>query len=129
MSRVKNIAGLIAGGVLALSSGAHSFLGWPEIEKQLKATNAPSDLLVGMNIAWQFSGLAMLTFGLIAMTLFLKRLRGELVTLLPSTIIGVAYVAVGIWAFATSNFEPFYFIFIVPGMLLSFASLLRENEL
>jgi len=129
MSRVKNIVGMIAGGVMALSSGAHSFLGWPVVETRLKAAAVPPDLLTGMNIIWQFGGLAMLTFALIAMTLFLKRLRGELVTLLPAAIIAVAYVAVGAWAFFTADFEPFYFIFIVPGLLLAFASLLRENEI
>ena len=128
MTRIRNILGMITGVVMALSSGAHSFLGWPAIESKLAATNIPADLLVGTKISWQFGGLAMLTFGLIVISLFLKRLRGEMVTLLPAAIIAVAYVAVGIWAFLTANFEPFYFIFIVPGIVLAFASVFREND-
>lgn len=128
MTRARNILGMVAGVVMALSSGAHSFLGWPAIETQLAATNIPADLLLGMKISWQFGGLAMLTFGLIVISLFLKRLRGEMVTLLPAAIIAVAYVAVGSWAFLTANFEPFYFVFIAPGILLGAASLFRESE-
>ncbi len=128
MNRIRNYVGMLASVLIALSSGAHSFLGWPAIETRLNATTIPPDLLIGLNITWQFGGLAMLTFGLIGMTLFLKRLRGEPVTLLPAAIISVAYVAVGIWAFVTANFEPIYLTFIVPGCLLAFASLMRENE-
>jgi len=122
MTRVRNVLGLIAAIIILLSSGAHSFLGWKALGAQLAATNAPGDLVNGLRIGWQFGGAAMLGFGLIVAMIFVHRLRGDGVPTFFALIVGVLYVAFGAWALVVSDFEPFFAIFIVPGVMLLFAA-------
>lgn len=115
------VIGLIAAAVLIVSSVAHSILGWRALGSQLTRGGAPRDLIDGIHIGWQFGGVSMLTFGIIAATIFTQRLRGRLVSTLPTAVIGVVYVLFGGWALIASG-NPFFFIFIVPGTLLALAS-------
>ena len=59
----------------------------------------------------------MLTFGILVLMIFVRRMPS-----LPAFAIGVLYVAFGAWALAVSNFDPFFAIFIVPGVLLLIAA-------
>lgn len=122
MRQFQNLLGLLAGAILVLSSAAHSVLGWKRMQDSLAATNAPPDLVSGLRIGWLFGGVAILTFGCVALAVFGSALRGGVVSRLPTLLIAVAYLAFGVWALLTSG-NPFFYIFIVPGVLLAIASL------
>lgn len=121
MARGRAVLGLIAGGMLILSSAAHSLLGWPALRGQLAAVPVPADLLLGLQIGWQFGGLAMLVFGIVVVALFAKRFRGENAATGTAAVVAAAYLAFGCWALVASRFEPFFLVFIVPGILLALA--------
>jgi hypothetical protein len=40
------------------------------------------------------------------------------VSLRPVLVIGLAYTVYGIWAMIASGLEPFFLVFVVPGVLL-----------
>ena len=114
---MSRILGIIAGVILILSGAAHSLLGWKALGAQLAQTNAPADLIGGLRIGWHFGGACMLAFGIIVLMIFVRRMPA-----LPAFAIGVLYVVFGAWALAVSNFDPFFAIFIVPGVLLLIAA-------
>ena len=118
MSRIRIIMGFVAGAILIASSGAHAFLGWPAIRLLLKRANVPNDLLGGVMVVWQFGGVAMLTFGCIVLWLFTQLINGRSMSLRPALLIGLAYVAFGVWALAIGGLSPFFLLFIIPGLLL-----------
>jgi hypothetical protein len=122
MSKLRNILGLIVGLFLVLSSWAHSILGWTALSAELAKTNTPPELVTGLEIGWKWGGAAMLVFGVIITAVFVKRLRGEPVPTLGPALVSVAYIGFGAWALMHSNFDPFFFIYIVPGVLLALAS-------
>ena len=125
MRQVQNMLGLLAGAILVLSSAAHSVLGWKRMQGSLAAVNAPADLVKGLEIGWLFGGVAILTFGCIALAVFASLLRGRLVSLLPTALIALAYLWFGAWALVTSG-DPFFYIFIVPGAMLAIACIPRR---
>ena len=114
---MSRILGIIAAIILILSSAAHSLLGWKALDAQLAQTNAPADLINGLRIGWQFGGACMLTFGIVVLMIFLRRMPT-----LPAFAVGVLYVVFGAWALAVSGFNPFFAIFIVPGVMLLVAA-------
>ncbi len=122
MSKLRNLLGLIAGVILALSSGAHTFMGWQALSAELAKTNAPADLVTGLEIGWRWGGAAMLVMGTIVVTTFLKRYRGEPASTFAPALVAVTYLAFGAWSLFHSNYDPFFFVFIVPGALLAVAS-------
>jgi hypothetical protein len=122
MRQFQNVLGLLAGAILVLSSAAHSVLGWKQMQSSLAATNAPPDLVQGLRIGWLFGGVAILTFGCVALAVFASILRGRALSRLPTLLIAVAYLAFGVWALVTSG-DPFFYIFIVPGAMLAIASI------
>ena len=122
MPRVRAALGIVAGACLVLSGLAHSLLGWPQLRRQLVAATAPPDLVLGVQVGWEFGGVAMLAFGIITMVLFAKRFRGEAASVFPAVVVAIAYSAFGIAALYVSGFQPFYLAFIVPAILLFAAS-------
>jgi hypothetical protein len=122
MKRWREFVGLLATAVILLSSGAHSLLGWKSLEPRIAAVGTPKDLVTGLRIGWQWGGAAMVALGLIAASIFIQRLRGANVSAFPVVVIGVVYVLYGAWAMNLSG-DPFFAIFIVPGVLLLLASL------
>jgi hypothetical protein len=122
MSKIRSVLGLIAGVILVLSSGAHTFLGWQALGAELARTNAPADLVNGLEIGWKWGGVAMLAFGITVIVTFLRRYRGEAASTFTPALVSVAYIAFGAWALVHSSFDPFFFIFIVPGVILALAS-------
>ena len=122
MSTLRNILGLIAGVILVLSSGAHTFMGWQSLGAELAKTNAPAGLVTGLEIGWKWGGAAMLVLGILVVATFLKRYRGEPASTFAPAMVSVAYISFGAWALVYSNFDPFFFSFIVPGVLLALAS-------
>jgi hypothetical protein len=121
MTRLRTVLGLISGAIIALSSAAHSFLGWKSLQAKLVAAQTPADLIQGLAIGWHFAGGAMLAFGIIVIAIFVQRLRGEAVSSLPALIIAILYVVSGVWAMMITK-NPFFFIFIVPGLMLAVAA-------
>jgi hypothetical protein len=122
MSKLRSILGLIAGVILVLSSGAHTLLGWQALGAELAKTNTPAELVTGLEIGWKWGGAAMLAFGIAVIATFLQRYRGEPASTFVPAIVSVVYLAFGAWALVHSNYDPFFFIFIVPGVLLALAS-------
>ena len=118
MKKGPAIAGLTAGILVLLSSAAHSLLGWKQLSGELAKTNAPADLVRGLAIGWHFGGAAMVAFGIIAVTLCGGALRGRAVSAFPLKVIGGVYLLFGVAALVASGGEPFFAIFIVPGLLL-----------
>ena len=118
MNKIRIILGFVAGAILVASSGAHVFLGWPAIRKLLRDAHVPNDLLGGVMIVWEFGGVAMLTFGCIVLWLFTQLINGRSTSLRPALLIGIAYVAFGVWALALGGLSPFFLLFIIPGLLL-----------
>lgn len=125
MKRWKEILGLLGAVILLLSSGAHSILGWRDLGGRLTRAGAPADLINGMRIGWLFGGACMLAFAVIAAGICISRLRGGSASTFPIAVISVLYLAFGAWALAISG-NPFFMIFIVPGVLLLLASLPRR---
>jgi Predicted permeases len=122
MKRWREVIGLIATAILFLSSGAHTILGWKSLEPRIASFGTPKDLITGLRIGWQWGGVAMLALGIIAASIFIQRFRGAAVSMFPVRVIGFVYVAFGAWALNLSG-DPFFAIFIVPGVLLLLASL------
>lgn len=122
MTTRRLIAGFVAAIVITASSGAHSVLGWPVMRGRLAETNAPADLVLGLGIGWVFGGVCMLAFGATALWMLSRVAKGEAHSLAPLRIIAVIYVAFGAGAMAVSGGNPFYAVFIVPGLLLAYAS-------
>jgi hypothetical protein len=122
MNRLRIALGLLAGVLLVLSSAAHSLLGWKQLGIALANTQAPPDLVTGLSIGWHFAGLAMLAFGCIVLSTFMEALRRRPVSFRPVGFIALVYIVFGIWALRVSNLDPFFLVFIVPGLLLAAAS-------
>jgi lipopolysaccharide export LptBFGC system permease protein LptF len=118
----KSIIGLVGCLLLFLSAGAHSILGWKAMSEQLAQTNAPADLVLGLEIDWKFGGPVMIAFAIICGSVFLKRLRGDRVSIFAPAVFAVMYTLFGIWALAVSG-DPFFMVFVVPGTLVGIASI------
>lgn len=116
------LAGFLAALVITASSIAHSVLGWPVMRGRLAETTAPADLVLGLGIGWVFGGVCMAAFGVMSLWMLSQAWRGQVITLAPLRIIAVTYVAFGIGAWQVSGGNPFYAVFVVPGLLLLFAS-------
>jgi hypothetical protein len=127
MNRFRSILGLVAGVVMMLSAAMHSLLGWKQIKSELAPLHAPADLVRAIGTGWNFGGAAMLAFGFIVVALFAHRLKGSTVTLRPALVIGATYVAFGAAAMAVNDFDPFFLVFVIPGVMLLIASVGRRS--
>ena len=110
------------GVVLVVSSAMHSLLGWPGLRAALVAASAPPDLVAGLRIGWHFGGAMILTFGLVTLWSFAQRLRGRAVPLHAVRAFAAAYALYGAYALVTGDLNPFFLIFVVPGVLLLVAA-------
>lgn len=118
----KPLIGLFAALFLVLSSGAHGLLGWPTMMQEIAKTNAPPDLVRGLRVGWLFGSACMAIFGIVLTRHFLRRRRGQNDDTVPVQLIASGYLLFGVWALVVSDFDPFYSVFIVPGLLLLFAA-------
>jgi len=119
--RIRNIVGLVAALFVVISAGAHGALGWPAMMAELAKTNVPPDLTRGLRIGWLFGSACMIIFGAVLIRLFVRRLRGHAESTGPAQMVGGGYLLFGLWALFTADFDPFYAVFIVPGLLLLIA--------
>ena len=122
MSRTRKVSGIVAGVLLVLSAGAHSLLGGAALRAELVAANVPGDLLRGVMIGWHFGGVAMLAFGGIVLHTFLRRRETAPASLVPARIVAATYLLFGAGALVLTGFDPFFLVFVVPGLLLALAS-------
>ena len=127
MNRTRSILGILAGVLMIASAAAHSLLGWPQLRAQLAQSGVPDDLAQGLAVGWHFGGAAMVTFACIVLWTFFRRLQGRAAPLVPPAIISAAYLAFGAGALAVTG-DPFFLVFIVPGLLLAAASFPRRDS-
>ena len=118
MKRLGSILGLTGGLVMIASSGVHSILGWKGLDAALRAALAPADLIEALSFGWSFGGVAMLAFGLIVVASFWRRMKGADAPLFATTVIGATYVLFGGGALVVSKFDPFFTVFLVPGVMV-----------
>ncbi len=118
MPRVRASLGIVAGVLLLLSSAAHSFLGWAGLSREMNDARVPPALAFGVKLGWQFGGACMGAFAVIVLVTFAGRLRGRSTSSFPALVIGIVYLAFGMWALVASDLQPFPLVFIVPGVLL-----------
>jgi hypothetical protein len=127
LNRTRSILGIIAGVMMILSAGAHSLLGWPQLRASLAQANAPDELVQGLAAGWHFGGAAMLALAGIVLWVFVRRFRGRAAPLTPPAIVAATYLAFGGAALAVTR-DPFFLVFIVPGLLLAAASFPRRDQ-
>jgi hypothetical protein len=121
--KTKSVIGLVAGVMLILSAGAHTILGWKAMSEQLAQTNAPPHLVMGLRMGWTFGGPVMIVFGILCISTFLRRFRGEAARTLAPILIAIAYIGFAAWAAIETGGDPFFMLFLVPGVLLAIASI------
>jgi hypothetical protein len=118
---MRDVLGLIGGGLILVSSAAHSLGGWPAIASDLAKTNAPADLVTGIAAGWYFGGAAMLIIGVTVVLQFLEVRRNSSASLRATQVAGLVYLAFGLGALTMTR-EMFSALFIVPGVVLAAAS-------
>jgi len=122
MPRLPRALTLVAAVIIILSSGAHSLLGWPGLRTQLAATQAPGALVDGLAMGWHFGGMMMLVIGVVVLWLVRVGRDGTTSVWVPLFLIGLAYELFAIGCAVLLGFDPFLFIFLIPGALLSCAA-------
>ena len=78
--------------------------------------------MTSLAIGWHFAGVAILTFGCLALWAFADRLRGRAAPTRHVAFIAVVYLFFGVGTLVASRMDPFFLVFIVPGLLLLVAS-------
>ena len=122
MNRLRMILGYLGGLLLVASSAVHTLVGWRRLSISLAQTQAPADLVTGLAIGWYFAGVAMFTFGCIVIWELANVGRRGSLALWPVMLIGVVYVAFGVWARLVSDLDFFLLAFVFPGALLIVAA-------
>ena len=118
----------MAGAFLLLSACAHTLLGWKSLSGRLTENQIPADLTQALAIGWHFGGVAMVGFALIVILSFARFRRDERTSLAPVTLIALTYLAFGAFALVATQFDPFFLIFIVPGLMLLAASWRKTSD-
>ena len=123
MSFIRSVVGLVMGCMLLASGAAHSLVGWPAQARELAVVHASPEQVARLAMGWQFSGLAMLVFGSIAVVTFVNRLRRRPVDLWPVWLVALGYVTYGAAALVLFGGDAFFlFTFLLPGVLLAAAA-------
>ena len=122
MPRLPRALTLVAAVIIVLSSAAHSLLGWPGLRTQLAAANAPAALVDGLAMGWHFGGAMMLVIGVVVFWLVRVAREGAVNVWVPLFVIGLAYELFAIGCAVLLGFDPFLFVFLIPGSLLSCAA-------
>lgn len=126
MTKLRRVVGVVVGVFQVVSAAAHSLLGGAALRTELTAARVPDDLLRGALVGWQFGGAAMLAFGLIVVHAFAGRAGGGAISMLPARVVALTYLLFGVAALAVSDFDPFFLVFVIPGLLLAWAAFPRR---
>jgi uncharacterized membrane protein YhaH (DUF805 family) len=122
MITLRIVLGFVVAAFLIISSFLHTILGWKSLSGQLREAHAPEVLIAHLALGWHMGSAAMFTFGAILILLFAKRFRDRTTSLWIGQLIAIFYTGYGVWAQAESHNSFFAAMFIVPGLLLLFAS-------
>lgn len=112
------IAAFVAGTGMVLSAFAHSLLGGPALGAELAKAGASPDLQKSVAVGWHFGGGAMLALGLVVLGQFVGRAEGYAPDRRTLALIAAFYLGFAGWALAISSFNPFFVVFLLPGLLL-----------
>jgi len=118
MTRWRFVVGIVAALLIMANGVLHTTVGWKSMRDHLAATNAPADLITGLTLGWIFGGVAMFGFGSIAIASLVARRANVAASRGPLVIIALVYILFGIGALIFSGFDPFFLVFIVPGLML-----------
>lgn len=116
---VPRVLALAASLAMMLSSVPHGLLGWPALQGELEAAGVSAVLQQGLRIGWLFGSAAMVIMGLVGLLAARAMPRGNPLAWQVACVVGGAYAAFGVWALAASAGDPFFAVFIVPGMALA----------
>ncbi len=122
MSRAARWLLLVVGVLLVLSAAAHALLGWPAIRAALLTSQAQGDVTQDVGIGWLYGSAAMLTFGVITLTVWWSARAGKVLSVAITAPISLLYLGFGTWAFVHSSLNPHFIGFIILGALLAVAS-------
>lgn len=122
IGRGRLFSGYAAGTIMILSGLVHSALGWPALVTTLSSAQVSAPIAAGLAVPWHFAGLAMVTFGIVAIVELSTAARAHGASLRGVRIIGGAYVAFAVAGAALIKVDPTFLIFLVPGLLLLLAS-------
>lgn len=112
---------LVVGILLVSSAAAHGFLGWPAMRDGLAEAQASEELTQAIGIGWLYGSAAMLAFGVLILQAWWWARTGKPGAAAVAGWISLLYLGFGGWAYVTSSFNPHFFAFIVPGVLLAVA--------
>jgi hypothetical protein len=122
MSRICSVSLVVAGLLLVLSSAAHAGMGWPLMASELAKVAAPADLTDGLAVGWYFGSVAMLAFGVIALTAGFSAVTSRGSVFWASLVVGLAYGGFGLATYAVHH-ETHFLGFVAIGALAAFGSI------
>lgn len=125
------LLGTLGGLLLVISSGAHAFLGWPPLGRDLSAGGIEAGVVRAVSTGWYFGSVAMLALGLLVLWMVGRARRGLAGGTGGAWIIAAAYGGFGAVAFVAQDLNPHFILFIVNGLLIGgFAALvgIRTNH-
>jgi F0F1-type ATP synthase membrane subunit c/vacuolar-type H+-ATPase subunit K len=122
IGRLRATIGLMAGLMILGSSVGHSIAGWRALRGSLEQAKVPADLMMGLQIGWQFAGAAMLVFGILIVWTYLDALRGRAVSFRVPYLVSLMYLLFGMWSFRVASDLFFLIVFVLPGALLAVAA-------
>ena len=121
MNRLRVVLGFMVSAIMIASSFAHSLLGWKRLSAELARAQVPPDLISRLGIGWYWGGESMFTLGFVVFFVFVQFVRNPSTSLQPAQIIAFFYAGFGVMAIKVSH-NPFFLIFVIPGLLLLVAS-------
>jgi hypothetical protein len=110
--------GIAAGLVLVASGLAHGIAGWPGLGAALNAAGMDQNTVGAIAAGWYFGSVAMLTFGVIVLSMTWKILRGQSPEMCSAGIISIAYILFGVVAFVLRDYNLHFLVFIGTGVLM-----------
>jgi len=110
---------LLASALLIASAGVHALMGWRDLRTDLAALHVNPRLAGVLGAGWQFGSVSLLAFGLIALTAGSARWRGDPVASVTLWVPAAALAGFGTGALLLVGYEPFYFGYILLGILLA----------
>lgn len=122
LGRWQVVVGFVAAALQVVSGAVHSMLGWPAVTKEFAATNAPAALVQGLAVPWHFTGLSMVTFGVVVALTLQRALRKPGEPLTTVMVIGATYVVFGLVGMALTGGNATFLMFLVPGVMLVVAA-------
>jgi hypothetical protein len=119
MRRASSLVLLVTGILLVFSGAAHALLGWPALRAELAQAQVPGDVSTAVAAGWLYGSGAMLTFGVLVLSIWWAGRRGRSDAARYVAPIALLYLVFGTAAFLSTR-DPHFIGFIVLGGLLLF---------